>query len=73
MSIGTLGAARVLDHIRPVLATLGFITLNDAIHISKADEAVTTNTTFTNENTAGYVQKMIVGIGEFSTAFEALK
>lgn len=72
VSKGTLGAARVVDHLKQVLIELKLHPVKDAVHISKVNEALADNGMFTNEKTPGYVVKMIKTISHLSSALDKL-
>jgi len=72
VSAGTLGAARVIDHIKPVLIELKLHPIKEAVHISKAAEAVASDGSFSDAKTTEYTQKMIQEISALSTALLTL-
>lgn len=73
VSAGTLGAARVIDHIKPVLIELKLHPIKEAVHISKVAEAVTDEGVFADPKTAEYTQKMVEEISKLSTALAAME
>lgn len=73
VSAGTLGAARVIDHIKPILIELKLHPIKEAVHISKATEAITDDGRFADPKTAEYTQKMVEEISKLSTALLSLK
>ena len=70
---GTLGAARVMDHVRPVFNTLNMHVVKEGVHVSKASEAVTSDGIFVDPKTAEYTQKMVEEISKLSTALLTIK
>jgi NAD(P)H-dependent FMN reductase len=73
VSAGTLGAARVIDHIKPVLIELKLQPVKDGVHISKAADALSETGGFANEKTVEYLTKMVEEIVTLSTALKTLK
>lgn len=73
VSAGTLGAARVIDHIKPVLIELKLHPIKEAVHISKVAEAIAEDGTFANAKTAEYTQKMVEEIAALSTALKTMQ
>ena len=60
VSAGTLGGARVVDHIKPVLIELYLQPMKEAaVYISNAKEAVADDGSFTDQKTVEYVTKMV--------------
>lgn len=55
VSAGTLGAARVVDHIKPVLIELKLHPIKEALHISQVAEAVNDAGEFANTKTTEYL------------------
>ncbi len=62
VSSGSLGGARVVDHIKPVLIELKMVPIRDAVHISHAAEAVTEQGNFLEEKTIHYVESMVAAL-----------
>lgn len=73
VSAGTLGAARVIDHIKPVLIELKLHPIKEAVHITKVKEAVAEDGSFVNEKTIEYTQKMVEEIAKLSTALKTMR
>jgi NAD(P)H-dependent FMN reductase len=73
VSAGTLGAARVIDHIKPVLIELKLHPIKEAVHISKVGEAIAEDGSFADPKTAEYTQKMVEEISKLSTALLTIK
>ncbi len=73
VSAGTLGAARVIDHIKPVLIELKLHPIKEAVHISKVAEALNEDGAFADAKTAEYTQKMVEEISALSSALATLK
>lgn len=72
VSAGTLGGARVIDHIKPILVELKLQTVKEAVNISKVGEALNEDGTFANEKTAEYVIKMVEEISALATALQTI-
>jgi Predicted flavoprotein len=72
VSAGTLGAARVVDHIKPVLIELKLHPIKEAVHISEAEQALETDGSFRDETTTSYVSKMVHEISRLSDALQTL-
>lgn len=72
VSAGTLGAARMMDHVRPVFNTLNMHIVKDGVHISKAGEAVATEGTFVDPNTIENTHKMVEEVSRLSTALQTI-
>ena len=73
VSSGTLGAARVVDHIKPVLVELKLQLVKQAVHISKVGEAIAEDGTFANEKTTEYVEKMVQEISVLADALQTIE
>lgn len=73
VSAGTLGAARVVDHIKPVLIELKLHPVKESVHISKVSEAITEDGALASEETAKYLIKMVHEISVVSTALQTVK
>jgi len=72
VSAGTLGAARVVDHIKPVLIELKLHPVKENVHISKVKEAISDDGTFADEKTSEYVTKLMHEISALSTALASI-
>ncbi|NEN93526.1 MAG: NAD(P)H-dependent oxidoreductase, partial [Okeania sp. SIO3H1] len=72
VSAGTLGAARVVDHIKPVLVELKLHTVKEAVHISRVSEAIGENGQFANDKTAEYTMAMVKEISALATALQTI-
>jgi NAD(P)H-dependent FMN reductase len=72
VSAGTLGAARMMDHVRPVLNTLNMHVVKNGVHISKAGEAVTPEGVFSDPATADATRTMVEAISALSTALQTI-
>jgi NAD(P)H-dependent FMN reductase len=72
VSAGTLGGARVIDHIKPILIELKLHPIKEAVHISKAGEAIAADGTFADPKTTEYTQKMVEEISRLSTALATI-
>ena len=59
VSVGTLGGARVLEHILPVLHTLSLKAVKESVLITKVNEAVGESGAFSDPKTAAYTEKMV--------------
>lgn len=59
VSTGTLGGARVIDHIKPVLIELHLYPIREGLNVSKVKELFNEEGSLTNEKTKEYAQKMI--------------
>lgn len=68
VSKGTLGAARVIDHIKPVLIELKLHPIREAVYVAKVKEAVDDNHSFTDDKFNEYTKKMVDEISRVSTA-----
>jgi NAD(P)H-dependent FMN reductase len=73
VSGGTLGAARVIDHIKPVLIELKLHPIKEALHISKAAEAITNEGTFADEKTPEYLHKNLDELVELAYTLRPLQ
>lgn len=73
VSAGTLGAARVIDHIKPILIELKLHPIKEAVHISRVAQAIADDGTFADDKTAEYTQKMVEEISALSTALATMK
>ena len=72
VSAGSLGAARVVDHIKPVLIELKLHPVKTAVHISKVAEALDDKGKFTNKKTPEYIEKMVQEISSVSSALQTM-
>ena len=72
VSAGTLGAARVIDHIKPILIELKLHPIKEAVHISKVKEAIADDGSFVDSKTVEHTQKMIEEISKLSTALATI-
>jgi NAD(P)H-dependent FMN reductase len=72
VSAGTLGAARVVDHIKPVLIELKLHPIKENVHISKVNEALTANGTFAHDETSEHIATLVHEITALSNALSAL-
>lgn len=70
VSAGTLGAARVVDHIKPVLIELKLHPVKEAVHISKVKEALTAEGQFIQEKTPDYIRALVTEISQLSSALQ---
>ncbi|MFT5832122.1 MAG: NAD(P)H-dependent FMN reductase [Candidatus Paceibacteria bacterium] len=73
VTAGTLGAARVMDHVRPILNTLNMHVVKNGVHVSSVGEAVGSDGGFADPKTAEYTQKMVEEISKLSTALATMK
>ena len=73
VSAGTLGGARVIDHIKPILIELKLHPIKESVLVSKAEEAIAGDGTFADPKTTEYTQKMVQVISELSTALATIK
>jgi len=73
VSAGTLGGARVVDHIKPVLIELKLHPVKEAVHISKVAEVLAEDGTFANDKTPEYIMKMVTEISNISNALATRK
>lgn len=72
VSAGTLGAARVVDHIKPVLIELKLQPVKENVHISRVGDEIADNGTFASEETREHVIKMVEEISTLSTALQSI-
>lgn len=70
VSAGTLGGARVLEHILPVLQTLSLHTVKETVLISKAAEAVDEDGAFVDKKTAEYTERMVMSMSYLSALLQ---
>jgi len=68
VSAGTLGGARVTDHIKPVLIELKLHPIKESVNLAKVAEAFDEQSNFIDEKTVEYVKKMLSEISRVSTA-----
>ena len=73
VSAGTLGAARVMDHVRPILNTLNMHVVKDGVHISKVTEAIASDGGFVDPMTTEVTEKMVLAVSELSTALHTIQ
>jgi len=73
VSAGTLGGARVVDHIKPILIELKLHPIKEAVYVSKAGEAIASDGTFADPKTTKYTEKMVEEISQLSTALATIK
>lgn len=59
VSSGTLGGARVVDHIKPVLIELQLRPLREAVYVNKVSESVADTGTFMNDYHTSAVRKLV--------------
>jgi len=73
VSAGTLGAARVMDHVRPVLNTLNMHVAKAGVHISQVTEAIADDGSFADPKTTQYTQSMVKEISALATALQTIQ
>jgi len=73
VSAGSLGAARVVDNIKPILIALNLHPIKDSVHISKVAESVAEAGGFADEKTKQYVINMAQELVKVSTALQTIK
>jgi NAD(P)H-dependent FMN reductase len=72
VSAGTLGAARVMDHVRPILNTLNMHVVKNGVHISRVGEALADDGSFADPKTAEFTRLMVIEISKLSTALATI-
>jgi NAD(P)H-dependent FMN reductase len=73
VSKGTLGGARVLDHIKPVLVEMHLQPIRESVSFSKVGEAFNEDGSIKNEKTTEYVQKVVTDLVATAAALAPLR
>ena len=73
VSAGTLGGARVVDHVKPVLIELKLHPIKSAVLVAKVTEAIAPDGSFIDPVTSEQTQKMVAEISALSTALATIR
>tara|TARA_B100000508_G_C11461538_1_gene279478 strand:+ start:316 stop:864 length:549 start_codon:yes stop_codon:yes gene_type:complete len=64
VSAGSLGGARVIDHIKPVLIEMYLEPIRESVTFSRVKDAFNEDGSLKDQKTAEYIQKMVTGLVE---------
>jgi NAD(P)H-dependent FMN reductase len=73
VSAGTLGGARVIDHLKPVLLELRLHPIREGVTFSRVGEAFTEDRQFTNEKTGEYINTMVTELVQMAKILAPLR
>lgn len=72
VSTGSLGGARVIEHIKPVLIELGLHPIRDAVTFMKVGDAFAEDGSLINENFIDYITSMLDELRVTAAAFASV-